>query len=166
MSFVLGIDPGLSGAIALLDIRTKEPHVIYDMPTHEIKGKRKIDLYKLVHLIEVNALHTKYAFIEDVGAGVFTGPGEKKRKQGAVSAFNFGNAHGIATGIVASFMIPIYFVKPAVWKLSMGLSRDKDASRQKASHLFPKHSNKWSRKCDDGRAEALLLAVFGSRYLK
>jgi hypothetical protein len=44
-----------------------------------------------------------------------------------------------------------------------GGRENKDASRQKASMLFPKFAHLWARKKDDGRAEAVLLAHYGSK---
>lgn len=159
MSLVLGIDPGLTGAMALIDVTKPKPEIVkvWDMPTHDIKGRRNIDIYQLALSIQNYYGQVRFAVIEDV---------HSMPRDGVVQAFSFGKANGIIIGIVAANMIPSYFVKPGVWKKLMGLTQDKDDSRRKASQLFPTNSNLWSRKMDDGRAEAVLLAVFGSERFK
>lgn len=154
--YILGIDPGLGGALALLCGDSIE---VFDMPTHKItvngKEKRLIDLYTLARFFDLHANHIKYAVVEDPNAL----PG-----QGVTSSFNFGTSCGIAQMAVASAFIPMHLVKPAKWKREMGLTNDKDASRRRASLLFPQHSAIWARSKDDGRAEAVLLAHYGIRF--
>jgi crossover junction endodeoxyribonuclease RuvC len=82
--------------------------------------------------------------------------------QGVTSAFNFGFAAGALQGLVAGNAIPMHLVAPLTWKRHYKLSADKDASRRRASQLFPAHSHLWARAKDDGRAEAVLLAYYGS----
>ncbi len=151
----MGVDPGLSGAVAFYDLEKAAVVAVHDMPLHEVSGKRHIDLYQLAAIIDGHAKDIEFAVIEEVG--VMTG------KEGVVGMFRFGQAAGCVQGIVAAYMIPMFLVKPSVWKSAMGLTRDKDHSRQKASQLFPSSAHLWARKKDDGRAEALLLAVFGSK---
>lgn len=74
--------------------------------------------------------------------------------------FNFGKSFGIITGIIAGFKIPMYFVKPSVWKILMGLDSMKINSLIKADLLFKNHNFKNK----DGEAEAALLAYFGKRF--
>lgn len=160
--YILGIDPGLGGALALY----QPQHPIFaagyaeviDMPTHTItvngKQKRQIDLYQLARWIDMHSSDISLAVIEDPHAL----PG-----QGVTSSFNFGAACGIAQMAAASAMIPMHLVRPATWKKAMNLTADKDASRRRASMLFPQHSANWARAKDDGRAEAVLLAYYGSK---
>jgi crossover junction endodeoxyribonuclease RuvC len=153
----IGIDPGLSGAIAVWP-ENGEP-VVNDMPTFEItvngKKKTQIDLAQLARTTP-QSWQSWHAFIENPGAM----PGN-----GAVSMFNFGFACGVAQMAVAAAGIPYTLVKPAIWKRALGLTADKDASRQLASRLFPQSAHLWARKKDDGRAEAVLLAYYGSKVL-
>ena len=152
MNLIAGIDPGLSGAIALLGGAAEVE--IADMPTLEIKGKRIIDLYALAQLFDLAGKDTRLAVIEDPHAM----PG-----QGVSSMFKFGFACGAVQAMVASAFIPMKLVAPGAWKKAMGLGSDKDASRRLASQLMPRHAHLWARKKDDGRAEALLLAIYGSK---
>lgn len=139
--------------MALYDHSANKICAIHDMPTFEIKGKRKINLSALVSTLDSYLGQIKFAVVEEVGAM----PG-----QGVTSMFNFGFSTGLITGVIASQYIPIHTVRPAIWKTLMGLGRDKDESRRRASQLFPQDAPLFSRKKDDGRAEAALLAVFAS----
>ena len=154
--FFCGIDPGLSGALALYDPNTKDVQII-DMPTETIKkGKKKrtrVDLYELARWIDVNASAIIGAIIENV----HTMPG-----QGVVSSGNFMRAFGNVEAAIASAFVPIAYVTPQKWKAFFGLGADKDGSRTKATELSPMSTHWWTRKKDHGRAEALLLAVYGS----
>jgi crossover junction endodeoxyribonuclease RuvC len=156
---VIGVDPGLSGALAFIHKSTLSLHSVHDLPkTKAITGKSKLDPYSLATLVALHKDQVSYAIIEDVG--VMGG------HEGTVSMFNFGFGAGLLSGVIASFAIPIIYVKPAVWKCNMGLTRNKDDSRFKASCLFPDHHHLWKRKKDDGRAEAALLGYFGALKLK
>lgn len=169
---ILGVDPGLTGAIALLDPTTEPPTLlsIFDMPIEEVRGHRIVDPYRLGTLIDGHAKDVRLAVVEDVGAMTYTQRRQdgslEVRGQGAASSFNFGKATGVVHGVLAACMVPILLVKPAVWKCAMGLSSSKDLSRERAKKAFPAFEKLFQRKMDDGRAEAALLAMFARRYLK
>jgi len=168
--YVLGIDPGLSGALALYvceTLRTATPRIdppivfdlrVLDVPTHEIKvngrKKRTLDLQALGTWFDLHRADIKLAVIENVHA---------MPAQGVTSSFNFGRAFGALEAMVAASIIPIHYVAPNVWKRHYHLTSDKDASRRKASQLFPAHAHLWARSKDDGRAEAVLLALWGAK---
>lgn len=151
---ILGIDPGLTGAIAFYDPILKSIHHVSDIPLNPTTNT--IDLYALSNLINQHALQTALACVEDPSA---------MPNQGVVSMFTFGKVCGIINGIVASNNIPLFHVKPSVWKKILGLSSDKNLSRAMAAQKFPSSSDLFKRKKDDGRAEAALLAYFGTRFL-
>lgn len=154
--YILGIDVGLSGAIALYNNQTQDIQIL-DMPTHEItingKKKNRIDIYELARIIDARSEDIKHAFVEDVSASP---------QMGTTSAFAFGMGAGLVHGVVAACFIPMTLIRPQVWKKKLALSADKDMARRKASSLFPSHVEKWSRAKDHGRAEALLIAYYGS----
>ena len=157
--YILGVDPGLSGAIALYYAKGDALHVI-DVPTTirkiNKKYKKQIDLYQAAQYIEIHRPYIKFAVIEQVG----TMP-----SQGVTSAFNFGFTTGALHGIIAACGIPIRTVPPQVWKRKFGLlGQDKDASRGEASRRCPQHAHLWPLKKHDGRAEAVLLAIYGSLW--
>lgn len=155
--YIMGIDPGLSGAVAVLDPVAKAVIGIHDMPVHtDKKGKRQLDIYALAMTIDSYSHEVRFAVIEKVAA--MTG------REGRQSMFRFGYVTGIATGILGAYMVPIVQAEPAAWKSAMGLPRDKGLSRRKAAALFPDSARYFERAKDDGRAEALLMAVFAARY--
>ena len=143
---ILGIDPGLSGAIAWV---SDDGHLIRvaDMPTVEVNGKKKVSPQMLVALLE-DYDDAKMVAIEDVGAM----PG-----QGVTSTFNFGYSAGILAGVCAGLRMPTSFYRPAVWKRAAGVPADKGAARQMAQRFWP-GCRDFDRAKDDGRAEAALLA--------
>ena len=153
MKYVLGCDPGNNGAIALYN---PEELVIFDMPLLEItrngKKRHQIDLYALAKFIDHHAVNIEKAYIENP-MGM---PGMASN-----STYRLGLNVGIAQMAIASAFIPMRLISPNQWKKSMGLSKDKDASRLKASQMFPQWSEYWNRSKDDGRAEALLICKFG-----
>lgn len=85
-------------------------------------------------------------------------------KDGPVQAFSFGKSAGaIEMGAVFSGGKRV-LVRPSIWKTQLGLTgQDKSASRNLAARLFPAYSEFFKRVKDDGRAEAVLLAYYGSR---
>lgn len=156
--YTLGVDPGAHGALALYANPTDV--VVFDMPAHKItvgkSQKTRVDLYELGRILDLYGDSISGAVIEDV---------HSMPEQGVASSFAFGFAAGAVQGAIASSFIPMRLVRPAQWKKAMGCTADKDSSRRAASQLLPAHCSKWARKKDDGRAEAVLLAVYGSRLV-
>jgi len=144
---IIGIDPGISGAIAWV---SDDGHLIQvaDMPTIEVHGKKKVSPQQLVAMLEEHDDLIKMVAIEDVG--VFKG-------NGAVSMFNFGYSAGILAGVCAGLKLPVSLYRPAVWKRAAGVPADKGAARQMAQRFWP-GCRDFDRAKDDGRAEAALLA--------
>ena len=152
----LGIDPGLTGAIALLN--GDELIKLWDMPlTERRSGKgQEVNPYLLSDIIaevrEISANHALTAQIEEVGAM----PG-----QGVTAMFGFGMSFGIVRGVLAAHGISTTAVRPQAWKKRFSLIRkDKDASRALAIERFPEHSRELSRKKDNGRADAIFIALY------
>lgn len=156
---ILGIDPGLSGALAFLDPERALMRVV-DMPTFEFETTRKrvkVDPYAIVREIEEQEISNLY--FEDVAASP---------QMGTVSAFSFGEGKGILMGAAAAKGIPITQVKPAQWKKLMRVPADKRAAVQRASQLFPAVAALFKGPRGgvyDGRAEAALIALFGAMEL-
>ena len=154
---VLAIDPGLSGAIAILG-PSLDDLVVHDMPVHVLarggKAKRDVDAVELVSIIRLAELSgaLDHTFVEQVGAM----PG-----QGLSSTFAFGKGYGIVLGALAALSVPVTTVPPQRWKKALGVPAGKDAARARASQLMPRHAHHWPLKKHDGRAEAALIALFG-----
>lgn len=156
--YIMGIDPGLSGAIAIIS-SGKEPDFIavYDMPTIKVGGKNRIDLESLANLIQSYSQDLILSIVEEVGQiGTEADP---------FSSFVFGFATGVVHGTLEAFSVKIQTVKPSIWKSSLGLSSDKDKSIAKAIKFFPSAASKLTRKKDHDRAEALLLAYFANSFM-
>ena len=153
---VIGIDPGLNGAIAVLqDNKVKE---IFDVPVmpEGKKNKRQLNSAQLVKLLKDIISDSKevVVIVENVSAM----PG-----QGVTSMFNFGQTFGAIKGICAALGLPIFFVRPAKWKKHFDLiNSSKDASRTKAIEMYPSLSDQLSKKKDVNKSDAILIARFYS----
>jgi crossover junction endodeoxyribonuclease RuvC len=152
MRIILGIDPGLGGALAALSAMGKL--VIVDAPTVEVKrggkGKREIDPAALADIIR--EMKPTHAVVEKVGAM----PG-----QGVSSMFSFGRSVGQVEGALAALGIPVSYVSPLTWKRSLSVPAGKDGARLRASQLLPAYAERWRLVKHDGRAEAGLIALWG-----
>ena len=150
---VLGVDPGASGALALLDGATL---IVQDVPTVVVKRSRRVVEINDAGLARlVDELRPEVAWIEQVHA---------MPKQGVSSSFSFGASYGLIRGILIGKAIPYFLVTPHEWKREFRLSSDKQEARLLASRMFPEYAQTFSRTRDDGRAEAALLAAFGARH--
>ena len=141
---IMGIDPGVTGAVALLrDDRQK----VEDMPSNPR------DLWELLTELRGGPYLEVSAIVEQAQA---------MPKQGVSSTFKTGYGYGVIIGVLASLGIPYETVTPSVWKRAMGLQgKDKDASRSLARCYWP--DAPLGRVKDHGRAEALLIAEYGRR---
>ena len=151
---ILGIDPGLSGAIAILE--NKKVISLYDMPVmaEGKKNKKQLNSAQLVNIIKRHILPNKETFVivEQVSAM----PG-----QGVTSMFNFGQTFGSIKGICAALGLPIFYVRPAKWKKHFELiNSSKDASRTKVIEMYPSISSRLTKKKDVNKADAILIARY------
>src|SRR3984893_6120973 len=150
---ILGIDIGVTGGVAILSA-SGELIEVHAMPclADGPAGRRAVNGPLLASI--VFASHAAAAFVEGVNAR----PGE-----GAVGAFAFGRSRGVIEGVLAAAGVRCQFLTPACWKRAVGLppSRDKDASRAAAIQRWPAKAELFSRKRDDGVAEAALIAIAG-----
>ena len=103
---IIGIDPGLSGAIAILE--NNKVLNIFDIPvmSEGKKNKRQLNSALLVNLLKKNIIVNEEVavVVEQVNAM----PG-----QGVTSMFNFGQTFGAIKGICAALELPIFFVRPS-----------------------------------------------------
>ena len=143
---IVGIDPGISGALAWLTDDGRHLISTMDMPVVEVHGKKKVSPQILAS--ELAGRRPILAVIEDVSAM----PG-----QGGTSMFGFGYSAGILAGVCAGLGIPTVFYRPAVWKRQAGVPADKGACRQQAQQLWP-GCRDFDLVKNDGRAEAALMA--------
>ena len=145
----LAVDPGLLGALALLD-SDGMPELVADLPIIRDAKLAWIDGAALQSmLLEAIQGRPCRAVVERVSA---------MPRQGVASSFTFGVGLGSILGTLQTLRLPIELVTPAQWKTALGLSRDKRASLDKARLLFPSADLHLAK--HDGRAEALLLAHY------
>ena len=157
MVITIGIDPGLSGAIAILS--NKEVLSIIDMPTMSEgkKNKKQINSAQLVNILK-KYLNQDQKEISVVVEQVNAMPG-----QGVTSMFNFGQTFGAIKGVCAALQLPIFFVRPSKWKKHFELiNSSKDSSRTKAIEMYPKLSNQLTKKKDVNKSDAILIARYFS----
>ena len=151
---IIGIDPGISGAISIVE--NKKILEVYDTPTmiDGKKNKRQINSAQVSNIMKerLNTNKEVVVVVEQVNAM----PG-----QGVTSMFNFGQSFGVIKGICAALSLPIYFVRPTKWKKHFNLIKtNKDASRTKVIEAYPDISSKLHRKKDSNRADAILIALY------
>ena len=153
---IIGIDPGLSGAIAILE-KNKVLN-IFEIPvmSEGKKNKRQLNSAQLVKLLKDNIIKNEEVsvVVEQVNAM----PG-----QGVTSMFNFGQTFGAIKGVCAALGLAIFFVRPSKWKKHFELiNSSKDSSRTKAIEMYPSLSNDLARKKDVNKSDAILIARFYS----
>ena len=151
---VVGIDPGLSGAIAILE--NNKVLNIFDMPVmaEGKKNKRQLNSAQLVSIIKDGTKPESEiaVVVEQVNAM----PG-----QGVTSMFNFGQTFGAIKGVCAALELPIFFVRPSKWKKHFELiNSSKDSSRTKVIEMYPSLSNQLAKKKDVNKSDAILIARF------
>jgi crossover junction endodeoxyribonuclease RuvC len=150
---ILGIDPGNSGALALLS-DAESLLDLADMPcvADGSKGRQTVNPALLAAIIRRWSPST--AFCEYVGAR----PTDAK-----VAAFAFGRCRGAIEGTLAALGVPVTMLTVPTWRRAVGLptGATKEQSRGEAIRRFPDHAAMFARVRDDGRAEACLIAIAG-----
>ena len=153
---IFGIDPGVSGAISVLE--NKKVIEVFDMPTmiDGKKNKKQVNGAQVTNIIKERLDSEKEKEIAVVVEHVNAMPG-----QGVTSMFNFGQSFGVIKGICSALSLPIYFVRPTKWKKHFNLIKtNKDASRTKVIEVYPEISSKLHRKKDSNKADAILIARY------
>ena len=151
---IIGIDPGIQGALAILD--NEKVIDIVDLPVMSEGKKNKKQLngaylsdYLKKHILNIE---NTVVVVEQVNAM----PG-----QGVTSMFNFGQTFGAIKGVCAALKLPIFFVRPSKWKKYFELiNSSKDSSRTKVIEMYPSLSNRLSKKKDVNKSDAILIARF------
>ena len=153
---IIGIDPGISGAICFFE--NGEVKDIIDMPVMAVgkKNKKQINGPQIYNEIISRIKNLSKKDIIVVVEQVSAMPG-----QGVTSMFNFGQSFGVIKGICSAMQLSTHFVSPAKWKKYFSLLKtEKEASRSKAIEIFPYISSRLSRKKDSNKADAILIASF------
>jgi crossover junction endodeoxyribonuclease RuvC len=141
---VIGVDPGLKGALAWVNefgFLTE----IEDMPVvdNEVNANLLANLIVAYGPVECVLVERQQSF----------------PKQGVASSFKTGTGYGIIIGVLAGLHVPAFYWAPSTWKKTMHLSSNKELSRKRALERWPDQSEYFKLKKHEGRAEAALLAA-------
>lgn len=145
---ILGVDPGVSGAVAFLFPDDMDV-IVMDIPV--VDGQ--VDAVSLARTI--SAVNPTVAIVEKA---------HSMPKQGVASTFKFGMSYGAILGIVGALKLPLYLVRPQQWKKEFGLGADKEQARAMAIRLWP-DEDRFTKKKDHGKAESALIARYGLQIL-
>jgi len=153
---IIGIDPGITGAICFFENgKIIDVLEMPNMPDGK-KNKRQVNGSQIFNEINLRIKDKEKNYIKVIIEQVSAMPG-----QGVTSMFNFGQSFGVLKGICSAMQLSMYFVRPIKWKKYFNLiNSEKDASRTKAIEVFPYFSSQLSRKKDSNKADAILLASF------
>ena len=152
---VIGIDPGLSGALAVVNgvDGTFTVEAVYDLPTYSEKtstGKtrRYIDPVALLALLKAIGKVDRVQCERMIAPPGVSG----------MAAFSMGATMATIAATLRIARVPYRLVSSGVWKRALEAPADKEAARLYASRLF-QSSEHWLRKKDHNRAEAALIAA-------
>lgn len=155
---IIGIDPGMDGAVVAIQGDTREIITVTDCPTLPAGKGRDYDIPAMAEVLRTSILANM--------ATVILEQAQAMPKQGVASTFNFGRGFGIWLGILGALEIPYRTVRPSQWtkRIFSGLpGKGKERSVQFARRMFPALElvPPGCRKPRDGRADAACLAYYG-----
>ena len=151
----VGIDPGLSGAVAF--IYADGTVSVHDTPVIKVeKNGKNRNVYIAAAMQDLLKKHWDKSHVALELVGPMPG-------NGAAAMFSMGHGLGLWEGLIVATGIPLTYVRPQAWKKMFGLDKDKNKSILKAKQLFP--TADITLKKHDGRAEALLMAEYLRRTL-
>jgi crossover junction endodeoxyribonuclease RuvC len=158
MTRVLGVDPGVHGGLAIVELDGTAPQIVdaIDIPVAGVGAKERVDVLAVRAWIKTH--QPDHAVVER---------GQAMPKQGVSSGYKYGRAVGAIEAVIACCEVPLTIVEPTAWKKFHNLHKAsgqtatevKEASRQRALMLFPAAHCLISRRMDHGRAEAALIAL-------
>lgn len=151
INYVMGIDPGKTGAWVLLDAG----HAVRDYGVMPVVGG-EICVSRIADLLSEYPSDEILVVLEKVHSM----PG-----QGVKSVFTFGEGYGRLQGMCQTLKIRYEFVAPSTWKslVLRGTKKDKDAAINYAQRRYPEINLTpgQKKKPHDGLAEALCIALWG-----
>lgn len=149
----IGIDPGLSGAIVVLE--DDLPTEWYRMPTMKTGSANRVNAAALAAIIRRTIFDDEEtrAYVELVSSM----PG-----QGVASMFSFGHSAGVIQGVLGAYRMPVKMVTPQAWKKRAGLiGKDKEASRTLAIQMWPNWRDLDKKGVGQAFADAAFIALYG-----
>ncbi len=151
MVAVIGIDPGVTGAMAVVLGESIEFH---DMPiTVNDKGRKAVDPQAFAKFLRPLRKYQPLVVIERV---------QPRHDVGSIAGFSLGNSFGVVQGVAAGMRFKIHYILPRKWKEMAGtIKKEKDYTRILVIKQYPSLRHELARKKDLGRAEALMIALHG-----
>jgi crossover junction endodeoxyribonuclease RuvC len=137
---IVGVDPGLTGALALL--QDGELTDVVDMPVLD----RRVQAPEIVRLLQ--RWSPTVVVVEEINA----------MPRGSIASFSLGYSMGTLVAAVQTSSHPLARITPSEWKRIMRLTRDKNLSRRMATEMWPHKRDEFRLAKHDGRAEAALIA--------
>lgn len=171
---IIGIDPGVDGAVAVLNEKSKIL-TVWDIPSVKISRGKKVGKERFRNDLDVGAIVSFLElYIPDPEMGMRTHIFLERVQpmpqsgMGVVGAFTFGKVNGLIEGVVQALRIPFEYVSPVKWIRTMmpGTDRDKNQSILTVKRLLPTASDWITLRKHHNRAEALLIALYGLRKIK
>ena len=150
----VGIDPGISGAIAIIN-GTGTLLCVEDMPIMA-KGKGGSRVKSQVNAAGLAELLGRYAPWRPV---VYCERVSSMPDQGVASVFSLGDTFGCIRGVIGALGLASEIITPQSWKKYYGVGSDKEVARAKAIEMYPLAPI--HKKKDHNRAEAILIARYG-----
>ena len=142
---VIGIDPGMTGAIATFEHGRLVG--VWDMPV-------------LAGRVDGGALYSQYIGGDE--AVIYMENTQPMPRNGNIASFKLGLNTGIAIGAIESLQHPLVRVPPGVWKRAAGLiGKPKDAARGLCIELYPLMAEQFRLVKHHGRADATLIGRYG-----
>lgn len=150
--YVIGIDPGQTGAIAVLTADGVLESVV-DMPGY---GPEPMAMDVKALLDAVAPRDQLFVALEEPYA---------VQRASSQSQMTQGIGYGILLGVVGAMGLRHERIRPSDWKKELHLpmssklshAEKKTNSRVKASQLWPAKAHLWEKTSQDGRAEAALI---------
>lgn len=162
----IGADPGLTGALAVID-QDSRPIVVIDIGTRpreisktvikkefDARSTRDRITYRLVHYTG----HEWHGWIE-MPFSIPARPDNPSSGSKMMSMNSLFQTYGGILAMLDLMEVETHTVRPAEWKARMGITKQKDYSLGVARQLWP--TIRLNLKKHHNRAEALLIAEYG-----
>jgi hypothetical protein len=139
----IAVDPGRSGAVAVLDAGGQLIRL------HDAKSENALATEVLAQVIREESVHGSVAFAVERPLAF--------RVDNGASLITLSLASGAAFGVAAALGAWVEFPSASVWKRKLGVTSDKGTSKSRARELF---GDALPKVCRDDKAEAALIAFW------
>lgn len=148
MKYILGIDPGVTGAMSVID-----EHGNFMVAADITSAQGRVNIYEMANHIRdwMMVFNIEMAVVENVAS---------MPKQGVSTTFKFGRAAGVAEAVPQTLLLPFDLITPAQWKQKLKMPKaDKDAPRVWCQKRWPKVDAFDPKGKGQARADATCIAL-------